>query len=518
MNHYRNNYILISLFAVLLFASCKKQWDTRNKITDQQLNVNLMQQIQANSNLSTFASYLTKIGYDKVLSGGKSYTVWAPTNEALQGIDPDIVADTAKLHVFVANHIANQSYFTANIQTSIRVRTLNGKSVTFTPTTVEDANVTDADIYVKNGVLNIIDKPLTPKLNISDYIRSLTTVGLLHKNYIIGEDTTYTDTAKATVDHIDPLTGKPVLVDGTGKVTLNKYFNKVASLDAEDSTYTYFVLTDDAYNAELNKEKQYFATETNSVDTTIRLTAFNILKDVAIRGKVLKADLASGLISVKGVPVTINPANIVQTYDASNGIVYVINSVGFNIHDKIPVITIRGVQPSFYASKDQTSKINFHPYTLPNNDTLYRQIFIAGSSLPKVYFAAYKLSNLNTCHYKVVYRAYNDTTYTRVKAPGNISQKITFGLTTATTTLNGLITPTTAVNFPYADIVPGNVNLVTATGATASGTNAIINADGGTLNVLKRRSINMYVMGANNTTTNGNDILLDYIQLIPQIN
>lgn len=503
---------------MLLFAACKKQWDTRNKITDQQLNVNLMQQIQANSNLSTFASYLTKIGYDKLLTGGKSYTVWAPTNAALQNIDPAIVADTAQLRLFVANHIANQSYFTTNIQTSIRIPTLNGKNVTFTTTTVEDANVTTANIYVKNGVLDIIDKPLTPKLNISEYIRSLTAFGLAQKNYIAGEDTSFIDTTKATVDHIDPLTGKPVLVAGTGNVTINKYFNKVASLDAEDSTYTYFVLTDDAYNAEINKEKQYFATVTNSVDTTTRLTAFNVLKDVAVRGKLSVSNLTSGLVSIKGVPVTIDPSAIVNTYDASNGIVYVVNSIGFNIHDKIPVITLQGVQPSFYARTDQTSKTSFHPYNLPNNDTLYRQIFISGSSLPAVFFAAYKLSNLNTCHYKVVYRAYNDTTYTRIKAPGNISQKITFGLITATTTVNGLITPVTSVNFPYANIVPFNANQVTATGATASGTNAIINADGGTLNVLKRQSINMYVMGANNTTTNGNDILLDYIQLIPQIN
>jgi uncharacterized surface protein with fasciclin (FAS1) repeats len=110
MSQFRNKYLFIALLTLLAFAACKKQWEQRDKIVDQQLNVNLMQQIQANSNLSVFAGYLTKIGFDKVLSASKTYTVWAPTNAALQSMDPAVVADTAKLHLFVANHIANQVF------------------------------------------------------------------------------------------------------------------------------------------------------------------------------------------------------------------------------------------------------------------------------------------------------------------------------------------------------------------------------------------------------------------------
>lgn len=320
MNHFRNRYFFTILLVVLILTACKKQWDQRDAIVDQQLNIDLVQQIQANSNLSVFAGYLVKVGFDKVLAASKTYTVWAPTNAALANIDPAIVADTAQLHLFVANHIANQVYLTSSLQGSIRLHNLNGKNLTFAPTTIEDANITTANQYVKNGVLNIIDKPLYVKQNISQYVRSLTTVGLLQQAFIFRNDSTFIDTTKATVASIDPKTGKPILVPNTGVVNINKYFNKVAALATEDSTYTYIVLTDAGYNNERNKVSKYFAT--SSVDTTMNiLSGFNVLKDVAIRGLVLPADLPSVLKSVNGVPVPIDKTAIIQTYNASNGIV-----------------------------------------------------------------------------------------------------------------------------------------------------------------------------------------------------
>jgi len=518
MIQYRNKYFLIVLLGALALSACKKQWSQRDAVTDQQLNVNLMQQIQANSNLSTFASYLIKIGYDKVLSGSKTYTVWAPTNAALASIDPAVVADTAQLHVFVNNHIANLTYLTTTIPPSIRIRTLNGKNVTFTPTTVEDANITSFNQYVSNGVLDVIDKALTPKMNISQFIRSLTTVGLLHQAYVLRNDSSFVDTTKATVVSINPTTGKPVLAPGTGVVNLNKYFNKVAALANEDSTYTYFVLTDAAYNNERNKVSKYFATVTNSTDTTLNILAgFNVLKDVAVRGIVTPANLPASLTSVNGVPVPIDKTAIVQTYNASNGIVYVMSAMNFDITTKIVPITIQGEQASFYIRTDLSTKVSNNRLKVDNNGVNYHDLLISGSSLPAVPFAAYKLSNLNTCQYKVVLRAPSDTAVTHIPVPGNMSERITFGQITATTNNAGTIVPVTAVTYPYQTITPYNYAEVQQTPATAGTVVAgqTIGVVSGNLSVLKITSIYMYVMGANTTTTNANNVLVDYVKLIP---
>jgi len=540
MTRYRSKYFLMVLFAALILGACKKQWDQRDAITDQNLNINLYQQIQANSNLSTFLGYINKIGFDKVLSASKTYTVWAPTNAALASIDPAIVADTAQLHLFVADHIANQVYLTTKIGLSVRLRTLNGKNVTFTPTTVEDANVVTVDQYVKNGVLDIIDKPLYVKLNIDQFIRGLTTVGLLHKAYIARNDSSYTDTTKATVASINPITGKPILVPGTGLVNLNKYYNRVASLNNEDSLYTYFVLTDAAYNAETGKVSKYFAT--SSVDSTNNiLAAFNVLKDVAVRGKVLPANLPSSLLSVNGVPVPINQASIVQTYNASNGIVYVMSAVNFDITTKITPITVQLESASFYKQSSGTNNLRFRT---DNNGVAFRDLANYQSTVSG-YFAAYKLSNLYTCQYKIVLRALNDTAFTKAPSvtlvapatapagwtqggvapalvndpyvPYNYSECLKFGQITAAINTAGVYTITTAVNYPYKNVPPyfyaeipqGNA----AAGTVVAG--QTINVVSGNLNVLKYNSINMYLVGQTSAVVNLGTILGDYVKLIP---
>jgi len=547
MTHYRNKYFLMLLFAALVFAGCKKQWDQRDAIVDQQLNVNLFQQIQANGNLSVFAGYLTKIGFDKVLAGSKTYTVFAPTNAALATMDPTIVADTAQLHLFVASHIANQAYLTTGITTPfVRVRLLTGKNSTFTPTTIDDANITSANQYVSNGVLNVIDKALSYRLNISQYARSLTTSASLQAAYIARNDSSFVDTTKATVDHINPATGKPVLVPNTGVVALNKYFNKVAKLDSEDSLYTYIVLTDAALTAEENKVKSYFVT--SSTDTTVNiLSGFNVLKDVAIRGLITPASLAAGVNtfkSVNGVNVPINTASIVSTYIASNGIVYVMSACNFNVADKITPIIIQGEQASFYKQGTGSNQLRLRSDLTPNFPPQYRDL-LNNSGTVSGYFAAYKLTGMYTCQYKVVIRAINDTVFTKAPSvalvspataptgwtqggvapaavndnyvPYNYSESIKFGQITAAINTAGVYAITTAVNYPYKNVPPyfyGEISMGNAaTGTVVAG--QTINMVNGNLNVLKYNSINMYLVGQTSASANLGTIIADYIKLIP---
>ncbi|HVG16731.1 MAG TPA: fasciclin domain-containing protein, partial [Chitinophagaceae bacterium] len=131
-------FVWVSFFALCL-AGCKK-WDDHNKVENQDLSKTLLEEISGRSNLSKFYEYLKKTGLDKELSSSKTYTVWAPVNDALQSLDPAIVADSAKLIQFIANHISYQTYFTRNAQPAVRVPVLNGKRVTFSNTKFDEAN------------------------------------------------------------------------------------------------------------------------------------------------------------------------------------------------------------------------------------------------------------------------------------------------------------------------------------------------------------------------------------------
>src|SRR5881275_3078450 len=98
--------LCIMLLSCILLSACKKAWDEHNAITEEALNKTLLQQINETTDLSSFNNCLVKTGYDKVLASSKSFTVWAPTNAALQNVDPAIINDTAQLKLLVANHIA----------------------------------------------------------------------------------------------------------------------------------------------------------------------------------------------------------------------------------------------------------------------------------------------------------------------------------------------------------------------------------------------------------------------------
>src|SRR4029079_4708903 len=118
-------------FFALCQAGCKK-WEDHSKIENQDLNKNLLDAINQRSNLSKFYEYLVKTGLDKELSSSKTYTVWAPVNDALQSLDPAIVFDSVKLRAFIGNHIALEAYLKSNTTQTVRVGMLNGKRVAFT--------------------------------------------------------------------------------------------------------------------------------------------------------------------------------------------------------------------------------------------------------------------------------------------------------------------------------------------------------------------------------------------------
>src|SRR5579872_3848432 len=119
-----NKIILLLIFATLAGLSCKK-WEDHVAVYNPALRNNLLQLITSDTSLSQFTSLLSKTGYDKVISSSRTYTVWAPRNAALQGLDPSVTGDPVKLKQFVANHIANQSYLTSTTATPMRVQMLN---------------------------------------------------------------------------------------------------------------------------------------------------------------------------------------------------------------------------------------------------------------------------------------------------------------------------------------------------------------------------------------------------------
>ena len=100
MIHIRKFFVAsIVLFSALmvLFTACQDRWEEHNKLNQNVAEGNLMQIISGHPYLSEFAGYLIQAGWDKELSSSKSFTVWAPTDEAMGMVEESILNDSVKL-------------------------------------------------------------------------------------------------------------------------------------------------------------------------------------------------------------------------------------------------------------------------------------------------------------------------------------------------------------------------------------------------------------------------------------
>jgi uncharacterized surface protein with fasciclin (FAS1) repeats len=77
----QKTFLLLSMLIGL--GACKNAMDEHLQVTNIDNTINLLEKIGEQTNLSKFNEFVKTTGYDKVLASSQSYTVWAPTNDAL---------------------------------------------------------------------------------------------------------------------------------------------------------------------------------------------------------------------------------------------------------------------------------------------------------------------------------------------------------------------------------------------------------------------------------------------------
>ncbi len=485
MSYKFTKYIIYGLlFSAAVLSSCKDQWEDHNEVLNPDITINLFEKISGNTDLSTFSNYLVKTGFDKVIASSKTYTVWAPNNAALQNLDQDIVSDTAKLKEFVAYHISNQSYLTSTpSDTTLRVQTLSGKYVNFSKDSFEEASIVTADQYSRNGILHVIDKAVESRKNIWEYINGSAT-GLLEKNYLQSLSYIGFDSTKAIQTGVDPLTGKPIYKEGSGNVQRNTFFEKVYDLSDEKRQYTFILLTDGAYSDEYNKLTPFYSSNSTSVDsTTAYLSNWNVVKDLAVEGLYTLDQLGDTLTSAFGVKIPVNKNAIITSYKASNGIVYVMNSVNFTLSSKIPEIKVEGEYPRYFSRTDMSSKI-FYRYKV-DGGTPFNDIEVYGTAISQFY-VSYRIWGIPTARYKVYWRAVSNTTGDLQTAA--FSQQLSIGMWNAGT-------------FPLTSVVPNTYSDVYL----------------GEYQVTKYGNLDLFLVSAASVTSGVNTLILDYLKFVPVI-
>lgn len=480
------NKLLIGLtFSGLFFTGCQK-WDDHNAITDPALTKNLSEQIKEDANLSKFSELLVKSGYDKVIASSKTFTVYAPTNAALTGLDPAIVNDSAKLSAFVGNHIATQSYFTTGVTAPQRIKMLNGKFQNLLNKSIEDAAIVTSDKYARNGVLQVIDKILPVLSNSWDALQNNASIPAAQKAYMLSLFRKVFDTTNAVQIGVNPTTGEPIYQPGTDSVLTNLFWHDVYDLRDESKQYTLFVLTDAAWSSEVNKFKPFFATSTNNADSTTNFSSWAVVRDLAVEGAYNATTAVDTVLSRFNVKVPVDKAAVVQTIKTSNGVIHIMNKVDVQPRHKILPFTIEA-ENYRTTSHDRRGNTYFRDRLNISTGNIFRDVNVYNHGVAQ-FNINYRVNNVYSgVKYKAYWVALNDF------QTAAFSQKLAFGTPTANTfTLQNANGYTVVNPNVYTEVYLGEVTLSTY-----------------------QSVLDVYLTAANSTSAAVNPIVCDYIRLVP---
>lgn len=473
-------------FLTITLVSCSTTWEDRQNNGDPNLSANLSEVIASTSGLSKFGELLVQTGYDKVLSESKTYTVFAPTNEAMDLVDASILSNPDAAIIFVQNHIAISSFSSIRKEDVVKVKMLSGKYLEFAGSTmISDATIVTADKYAANGVFHIVSKALTPKLNIWQYIKVRENTSSMCK-YLLSLDNF--DIYKS--DSIAKATAK--LFPGIYSDSLkNSFLKNVYNLNNEKNSYTFFLLEDEGYTSEVNMLNPYL-TKSNVDSTTIYSSYFTV-RDMAYLNVYKPNELPSELVSRFGVNVPIDKTQIVgEPIVLSNGIVYRMKKVNVPLTNRLVTTKIEGENNISFLPTTLRSKILYRD----KKDLLglyFNDIMVANQGVSN-FVLNYKATDLFSTTYKVSWRAIND------RQSNVFKQKLIIGTVFKE---DGTISlPDSLKEFDYVDVP---VNLYDEVYI-------------GEFTLAEAGNIDFISLLSTVTTTNGNNTLtLDYLKFVPVV-
>ena len=314
---------LLLVAAALSFASCDA-WKEDIRLKDNGRSNNLYEAIASNPELSTFAEILRLAGYDKFLQEEQALTVFAPQNSALSGIN---TSDTDKLKEWVKNYIAYLAYCTdesGKFETD-NIRMLNNKNVPVNAAGISGAGIVRHNLMSSNGVLHIIDNTIIDRKNIWEYLDKQT--GYAQIDFIRSINEQVMDKERSVQKGVD-MEGRPIY--DTIWVTRNDFLEEFP-LDDETQAFTFLLLEQSAWEYLMTKYAKYMRQDDpEKQEKTIKreITADMMLLPVEITedGRFVSMNGDSLLVDV-------NLSSIKESYQASNGKIYILNAVDVKMYN-----------------------------------------------------------------------------------------------------------------------------------------------------------------------------------------
>ncbi len=328
--HLKGFINISAVILILLATACSKEWD--DHYDEGSFNLpgkTVTEYINEQPDLSTFSNMLEITGYNDILNASQSFTVWAPKNDALSGID---LSDTELVTKTVQNHIARSRITTSGVENSF-IRMLNNKYVNFTKDpsgyTFGGNNISTANQPAKNGLIHVIDGYAPYEYNLWEFLGKTGGIDSL-RDYIYGQSKKVFDAANSTEIGSDE--NGQVVYDSVFVIS-NPVLQRLGSIDVEDSTYTAIMPNNDAWNEAYARINSYYNFPNDAGSTTRQrdLTRLTIIRDMLYRGRISEPDKLDSVNSTSR-DVFYNPGELFKGLDytsLSNGLAYVTDQMPF---------------------------------------------------------------------------------------------------------------------------------------------------------------------------------------------
>jgi hypothetical protein len=335
MKKYSNGTALLVLSVLFALVSCNDTWEKYyyGGVASKS-NLTLYKYIKSQDDLTTFSTMLEISGYDSILNAPQTYSVWVPTNEALQNID---LTDNALVTNTVRNHIARFLYPTSGVTNEV-ITLLNHKYVFFKN---EGSDYTygnqrliseRSNIGTANGIIHVIDGCYSFKPNFWQFIN--TNPGLDSLKNFFNSQTTYIFDLANSVEIGTNSLGQSIY--DSVMIFSNPLLDKYGALNNEDSLYTAILPNNTAwskiYETIKSKYKTYSIDGTGS-QNSIAKTA--IIQNLIYRDSISSPYSFTSLTSTSGNRFE-NPSYLFDNSEKhllSNGYAFVTDSFRFRAED-----------------------------------------------------------------------------------------------------------------------------------------------------------------------------------------
>ncbi|MCR5181183.1 MAG: hypothetical protein K6C30_08240 [Bacteroidaceae bacterium] len=261
-----------AIFAVgaLGISSCSDDWNSHYEDSDNENAANqpsLFELIKADGSLKEFQRVLEHIGYDLVLDGPQSLTVWAPALTTEQADSIIALYDTQKHTIitmpdgsqryiqdkdnkaitqFLQNHIAlyGRSVY-ENYSDSIRM--MNGKYMVLTENALNEATFVRKNVVANNGILYTLSSPLVFIPSVRDHLLLDADLDSVAAFYTLFDQYSLDESASVQRGIVN---GKIVYADSVLNLS-NQLYSTLGWIAREDSSYAFLAPTNDVWSKEL---------------------------------------------------------------------------------------------------------------------------------------------------------------------------------------------------------------------------------------------------------------------------